>query len=373
MARKFLYVVAILIVLAIASAFAYRIWGQQLINATMVPSRAFRAPEPLGQDAYGRSDHWIARPDIAQGNPALWRPAGTRDGAVPQPAAIFFVHPTSYLATANLAQWNAPLNDADSRTMAARFVAGQASAFNGIGAIWAPRYRQAHFGAFLTEKPEGQRAINAAYGDVARAFETFLAANPDGPIVLAGHSQGSLHLLRLLKDKVAGTPLAQRIVAAYVIGWPVSLEADVPALGLPACTAKGQSGCILSWQSFAEPADPSAIQRVYDGGQGYTGKPRMGTRMLCINPLTGKPDSAAAASLNLGTLDGRADEENPVLVPRAVPARCGKDGFLLIGDPPDLGPYALPGNNYHVYDYALFWANIRVDARERLLSFLKER
>ena len=30
----------------------------------------------------------------------------------------------------------------------------------------------------------------------------------------------------------------------------------------------------------------------------------------------------------------------------------------------------LPGNNYHVYDYALFWANIRADAEARLATFL---
>ena len=27
-----------------------------------------------------------------------------------------------------------------------------------------------------------------------------------------------------------------------------------------------------------------------------------------------------------------------------------------------MGPYVLPGNNYHVYDYPLFWANVRVVA-----------
>ena len=60
-------------------------------------------------------------------------------------------------------------------------------------------------------------------------------------------------------------------------------------------------------------------------------------------------------------------------VPRlavAVPARCDSRGFLLIGETvPDLGPYVLPGNNYHVYDYALFWANIRADAARRLAAF----
>jgi hypothetical protein len=44
-------------------------------------------------------------------------------------------------------------------------------------------------------------------------------------------------------------------------------------------------------------------------------------------------------------------------------------GLLLIGDPPEMGPYVLPGNNYHVYDYSLFWANIRADAARRLAAY----
>ena len=42
---------------------------------------------------------------------------------------------------------------------------------------------------------------------------------------------------------------------------------------------------------------------------------------------------------------------------------------MLIGDPPALGGYVLPGNNYHVYDYSLFWANVRADAARRLATF----
>jgi hypothetical protein len=54
-----------------------------------------------------------------------------------------------------------------------------------------------------------------------------------------------------------------------------------------------------------------------------------------------------------------------------VPARCADRGILLIGDAPDLGPYVLPGNNYHVYDYSLFWANVRADANRRLAAFTR--
>jgi hypothetical protein len=46
------------------------------------------------------------------------------------------------------------------------------------------------------------------------------------------------------------------------------------------------------------------------------------------------------------------------------------NGFLMLeGEPPALGPYVLPGNNYHVYDYALFWGAIRQDAERRLKAW----
>jgi hypothetical protein len=56
-------------------------------------------------------------------------------------------------------------------------------------------------------------------------------------------------------------------------------------------------------------------------------------------------------------------------MPGLVGARCD-GGFLTIeGAIPKLGPYVLPGNNYHVYDYALFWGSIRADAAQRLAAW----
>src|SRR5690606_1710480 len=104
------------------------------------------------------------RPGMGAGDPSRWLPPGverTEEGALP--VAVFFVHPTSYLERA---RWNAPLDDAQSQARARLFLRGMASAFGAAEEIWAPRYRQATFGAFLTDKPEGQMAIDAAYGDV---------------------------------------------------------------------------------------------------------------------------------------------------------------------------------------------------------------
>ena len=364
LARKFLYGIVVVIVLAIAAAFAYRMFGAQLMRLAFVPGVAFEALPEAAANAYADPKMWIARPD-KPGNPALWTPAGYTPGESPR-AAVFFIHPTSYL---DRSRWNAPLDDAEANARAALFLRGQASAFNETGAICAPRYRQATFGAFLTSEGNAQRALDLAYGDISLAFDQFVKEAADRPIILAGHSQGALHLTRLLRDKVAGTPLARRVVAAYVVGWPVSKIADLPKLGLAECRRADQTGCILSWQSFAEPADPSLILDTFDATTGFTGQPRRGTAMICTNPITGTAGAKAAATENLGTLFPSADLSTATIAAGRVPARCEGRGLLMIGTPPDLGSYVLPGNNYHVYDYSLFWANVRADAARRLAAF----
>ena len=366
-ARKFLYVVAALIVLVIAAAFAYRLFGNDIIRAAFVPRETFRAEAAVTPATYRDLAMWIARAD-RPGNPASWTPTGYQPAAQPR-AAVFFIHPTSYVRPGG--HWNAPAHaDPETEFRTDLFVRSQASAFNEAGEVWAPRYRQATFGAFLTSQADAKRALALAYRDVLAAFDAFLAeVGPDRPIILAGHSQGALHLTELLRDRVAGKPLARRIVAAYVVGWPVSVTADLPRLGLPACARADQTGCILSWQSFAEPADPSLILDTYDRTTGFTGAARRGTAILCTNPLTGGAAPAAPASANLGTLYPSADLKTAQITPGHVPARCAGRGFLLIGDPPQVGNYVLPGNNYHVYDYALFWANVRADANRRLAAF----
>ena len=372
MVRKFLYVVAVFVVLLIAGAFALRIWGDDLARTAFVPSGRFVEQDALAGNAYADTAMWLSHPRFtAATDPAHWRPEGGGPRAADAPAfAVFFVHPTSYLERAH---WNAPLEDAQSRSRARTFLRGLASAF-GAGQVWAPRYRQATFGAFLTDKPEGEQAIDAAYRDVAQAFDYFLAqVGPDTPIVLAGHSQGARHVLQLLHDRVAGTALQDRIAMVYAIGWPISLEHDLPALGMPACESANQSGCIMSWSSFAEPAEPGEWLEHYRRSPGFDGQPRGDGRVLCVNPVTGTRDGAAPASANVGTLKPDADLTSGELVPGAVPARCDERGLLLIGDPPELGPYVLPGNNYHVYDIPLFWRNVEQDVARRVSAWTAAR
>ncbi|MEE4337538.1 DUF3089 domain-containing protein [Erythrobacter sp.] len=393
MAKKFLYLVATIIVLILAGALALTLFSAEITRFVMVPDSEFTPQEPLERNAYEDPSLWYSRPGIGTSDPARWQPAYAPETAVPsgvsedakarvvsttdQPDfAVFFVHPTSYRSTAN---WNAPLGETDDPDAAeadkfARiFLRGMASPFNAASEIWAPRYRQATMGAFLTNGPEGGQALDAAYADVREAFRYFLdSVGEETPIVLAGHSQGALHLMRLLAEEVQGSPAAGRLVAAYVIGWPISLEHDLPAMGVPACATANQTGCVLSWSSFAAPADPSAVLETYAASTGLDGEVRGTSEILCTNPITGRIGGSAPANRNLGTLKPDESLADGELVPGAVPATCEDRGLLMIGPPPEMGALVLPGNNYHVYDIPLFWANTKVDVARRVQAFAGE-
>jgi hypothetical protein len=373
MARKFLYFVAFCIVLVIGGRIVYELFQEELATLALVPSEGFAPVDPLPANAYEDPKLWYSRPGIGTSDPARWQPPYASDrGLVPTPAepqlpfAVFFVHPTSYLSRSS---WNAPLEnggDPEAERVARIYLRGMASAFNAASEVWAPRYRQATMGAFLTEQPEGRQAIDAAYADVREAWRYFLSTvAPGTPIVLAGHSQGALHVKRLLAEEVRGSPAAERLIAAYAIGWPLSAAHDLPAMGFPACATNVQTGCILSWSSFAEPADPSAVLAAYGRTPALDGTAPGTSPILCTNPLTGAPGGSAPASANRGTLVPEDSMERGEIVPGLVPARCDDRGLLLIGPPPEMGSYVLPGNNYHVYDIPLFWANTRADVIAR--------
>lgn len=391
MARKFLYLVAAVIVLAIAGLFALRYWADDLTAIAFVPQGEFVEQDALAANAYHDPAMWFSRPGLGLSDPARWQPAEadradaaapsprpspapTQTSPPPPPFAVFFVHPTSYLETAPLARWNAPLDDAPSQDRARLFLRGMASPFNRAAEIWAPRYRQAAFGAFLTDAPEADRAIEAAYQDVRQAFAYFVdSIDAKTPIVIAGHSQGAIHVLRLLRDEVIGTPLEARVAMAYPIGWPISIAHDLPKLGLPACATPDQAHCVVAWSSFAEPADPGIFMTRYEASPGFDGQPRRNDPILCVNPLTGTVNGAAPAAANLGTLKPRGDFSNGELVPGAVPARCSERGLLLIGNPPEIGDGVLPGNNYHLYDIPLFWRNLQADVARRMRTWTAAR
>jgi hypothetical protein len=362
--RRFLIAVFILTLLVVAGAFAIFQFGGSVLLHSFTPQGHYAPPPPRSGPDYSKAASWITRPDIPH-NAAEWLPRNVARSSTQGDAAVFYIHPTTYLRGD---RWNAPLYTPDSGWRDQLFVQSQASAFNGAGEVWAPRYRQAAYGSFLLKSEDARKALRLAYSDVSAAFDEFLKSQPaDRPIILAGHSQGALHLLRLLRER--SKELKRRLVAAYIVGWPISTTADLPALGFTGCASADQTGCILSWMSFAEPANPNLILGEWQKTKGLTREKRRQKDILCINPITGTPGSAAPPAANPGTLVPNGDFTSADLRPGAVGAHCDKGLLILDGKIPPLGPYVLPGNNYHVYDYALFWGAIRRDAERRLAAW----
>ncbi len=366
-AIKFLWVIVGLITLGVIALVGSQAFLPQLLRFTYEPKISFaESPKDAAPD-YASVASWAAHP--AKPGTSMDAPEGF--AATEAPAVnVFYVTPTTYM---NKAQWNAPLTDAAANALTDRMIRHQASAFNSVGRIWAPRYRQATLGAFFTDNPDKAQAFELAYEDVARAFDTFLDAAGDKPFIIASHSQGSLHALALLQHKLANHPARTRLVAAYLVGWPVSIKADLEPFGYAPCETPTATGCVASWQSFGEPADPSSVIAAYGEAAGPTGVARSGTPMVCTNPLTWQTGTARAeADANLGALPFvEAGQPLAALEKNLTGAACDATGILHLTLNPQ-GPFSqqlMPGQNYHVYDYALFWANLRANAEARVNAF----
>ena len=274
-ARQFLIAVFILTLLVVAAGFAVYQWGGNILLKQATPKGHFQAAAAGGAPDYSQPSSWLSRPGMTN-DPSRWTPegAGEFDAAIAQ-TATFYIHPTTYLRTD---RWNAPLDpDAETAARTRLFVQSQASAFNFSSEIWAPKYRQAAYGSFLLKDEDARKALDLAYSDVRAAFDAFLAAQPkDRPIILAGHSQGALHLLRLLQDR--HEELKGRLVAAYVIGWPISTTADLPALGLPGVPHRRAGGLHPIVDELWRTANPNLILDEWSKTSGPTGGERAARR-----------------------------------------------------------------------------------------------
>ena len=139
-------------------------------------------------------------------------------------------------------------------------ILNQASIFNGAGRIYAPRYRQAHYFAFVTPfKEDKEAALNLAYNDVKKAFEYYLAHyNQKRPLIIASHSQGTVHATRLMKEYFDGKPLGKQLVAAYVVGMALN---PASFSNLKACSKPTETGCVCAWRTFEKGYVPPFVEK----------------------------------------------------------------------------------------------------------------
>lgn len=334
------------------------------------PPPPFDSQTPAPAPDYAQASAWAALPGVK--GPADTVPEGRRHAAGLRGIDVFYVHPTTFRTPD---RWNADPADAKLNAWTdASVIARQAAVFNVCCNVFAPRYRQASFLATRDRFMEGDggKAYALAYSDVLRAFDQWQASRNHGrPFILAGHSQGGEMMMRLLADRIDGTPLQKRMIATYAIG----IDFSVGYFGrryrtLTPCDTPEQTGCVLAWNAVTPQADLKMLAGFAGSRFAHIYGPEAGRQPLCINPLTfNATRPAAARTVSKGAVPGDPGE-GPVqaLVSGKVSARCDS-GFLVVDADPALELKPLPGGSLHYHEYGLFYADIQANVARRIRAF----
>jgi len=236
-------------------------------GAAVGPQPAAALEASLGAPDYTRDGAWLCLPGRvdACANPlatTALNANGYGSTGRAMPAAdpkidCFYVYPT----VSRDAEINSDLIPGNEEKLTAE---AQFARYGSVCRTFAPMYRQLTtigLGRVMMGAEDPRAAFDLAYGDVLAAWHEFLAhRNRERPFVLIGHSQGSVHLLRLLQHEIDGKPIARRMLSAILLGWTVEVPEGKLVGGslksIPLCTAVGQTGCVITYMSFRDASPP---------------------------------------------------------------------------------------------------------------------
>ena len=278
---------------------------------------------------------------------------------------VFYLYPTAWhkinTDDPNICDIDNPLMLAGAASAFQR----QVTAFDTVGNIFAPYYRQAD-ATYTLSLPEAQRdtvigGIPAL--DATAAFDYYIKHYNNGrSFILAGHSQGSDVLLFLLSGYLKDNPdVYARMIAAYVIGYPVTQGFMDANPHLKYAEGSDDVGVIISYNTQSEEVLPGTNPVVSD----IVG--------LVINPITWTRDTTLATKAQgLGSFmpdqsgvftrvpqyaDARVEPVQGVLI-----CTTAIDSTLTLGFGPGI---------YHSYDYSFYYFNLRENAMQRTLKFME--
>ena len=305
---------------------------------------------------YSKTENWASLPTKSDPADRLPLKSDLKDGQSEAKVDVFFLHPTIFTQKPeNQYEWNADVNDAKmNESVDNSTILNQASAFNGSGKIYAPRYRQAHYYAFRTQDAnDKKKSLDLAYSDIKAAFEYYLKNYNNGrPIVIASHSQGTVHAVRLMKEYFDGKPLQKQLVAAYIIGIATQPNAFK---NITPCKSGNETGCFVSWNTYGRDYYPPSHK---------TGL----NTAVSTNPLTWTLDSTyAPATMNKGGVGPKF-----TLYPNIVDAQ-NHEGMVWVNRPHITGSKLVKNHSWHIADINFFYVNIRENLALRIEKYLAKR
>ncbi|MBV8489741.1 MAG: DUF3089 domain-containing protein [Candidatus Eremiobacteraeota bacterium] len=390
------------------SAFALALAACSSASSSPVP-RSTSQPSLPPAPNYASARAWLSRSG-ADTLDLVPKNGGFSDLEAAANVDVFYLYPTTAFVDdvyPPSTGENAAYDDVLAEGLAYEIGASQAGTFNATGRIFAPLYRQVYMDEWLKKNPTAASASGAqiAYDDVRNAFEYYLQHDNHGrPIVLVGHSQGSMLNFRLLKDEFDGKPLMKQLIAAYIPGQAVDATFYRHFSHVRPCESPTATGCVVSWGSFQQGIAPSdlngfiSVSPYFRSGNGDYGQPS--TPVTASANLVTWSNSAASAPARsdlgplqmlvpypplyyphtravypMGTVTAlrfSSQTYGQTVQPQAV-------GFFVNPKPPAADfaafvPLHLYDVNFdgvwHLYDFNLFWTNIRQNARDRSNAYL---
>ncbi len=284
-----------------------------------------------------------------------------------KPVDVFYVYPTVW-AKVDPAEPNyCSIDHPGMHQGAASAFSSQATAFETTGNLYAPYYRQAD-GKYTLSLAEDQRwevVRKVPAADVMAAFDYYINNFNNGrPFIIAGHSQGSNVIMFLLSEYMKTQPdVYARMIAAYVIGYPVTAEFMATNKHLKFAEGPDDTGVIISYNTQSPKVVP---------GTNIVVANNIGN---VINPINWKRDETPAlASESLGSY-----------MPDGTMTHFGKDlnfadaridlahGVIICSSVNDKAIYAMSGGIdlgvYHIFDINFYYYNLRKNAENRAGRF----
>ena len=299
---------------------------------------------------YSQAAHWLSLP------------------AVVEKVDIFYLYPTAWTSTDPDNPHVCAIDEPTMLTQAPEAFARQATAFETVGNIYAPFYRQDNGSSI--NRLEVIAGIPTL--DAVAAFDYYIKHfNNNRPFILVGHSQGATVMSNLLVGYMKDHPdVYSRMVAAYVIGNPITDAYLAANPHLKFAAGPDDTGVIISYNTQADyfftqdpPVPPNPV--LY----GMVGR--------VINPINWKTDETYAAkteslgsfmpnhSLILQTMpqyaDAQIDIDHGVLV-------CSTAEEPFISDLETLAGF--PKGVYHSFDIPLYYYDLRANAQNRVNKYL---
>jgi hypothetical protein len=303
---------------------------------------------------YSLAAHWLSLPSL---------PAKEVD--------IFYLYPTSWQRVdsteSNICAVDNPLMLKYSRLALIR----QANAFETVGNIYAPYYRQMDVAsrARMTTDEQEKTVAGIPTLDAVAAFDYYMTQYNNGrPFILAGHSQGSNILANLLSGYLKDHPkVYSKMIAAYVIGYSITANYLANNPHLKFAQGPDDIGVIISYNTEWPDVVKGTNAVTLPGG-------------IAINPIIWTRDeTVATADRNLGSLtlkpDGSVLDGLVTPVMNIADAKVDIEKGVVICSTVDVNRLS-PGTSgyvkgvYHSFDYPFYYYNLRENAANRTRNFL---